>query len=330
MKKLKINEEFRNLIPPLTQEEYKQLEENLIKEGCRDSLVVWNGTIIDGHNRYKICTEHNIDFSITEMSFDAEDDVIEWMIRNQLGRRNLTDFQRNEVALKYQGIIAMKMKERMRLATGGDRKSEDYKNQGKTNWSDVEKTKPTSQRKELAKIAGTSEGSIQRSKLIIEKGTEEQIERARKGGKGNSVSAISKEIKKLQEPTKKIETKICIVCKKEKPIEEFVKGDTECKKCYRERGSSGLTRAEVRELNELFPDEELEKMYEEMKNPITETNEENETNDNRNSVATEFEELVENFNKDVKKFLFMPQIKEDETSIMLANETIEILKKIIK
>lgn len=326
MKKLNINEEFRTLIPPLTQEEYTQLEENLIKEGCRDSLVVWNGTIIDGHNRYKICTEHNIDFSVTEMSFDAEDDVIEWMIRNQLGRRNLTDFQRNEVALKYQGIIAMKMKERM-SAGGGDKISDKAK-AGTTNWSTP--IEPTSQRKELAKIAGTSEGSIQRSKLIIEKGTEEQIERARKGGKGNSVSAISKEIKKLQEPTKKIETKICIVCKKEKPIEEFVKGDTECKKCYRERGSSGLTRAEVRELNELFPDEELEKMYEEMKNPTTKINEENETNDNRNSVATEFEELVENFNKDVKKFLFMPQIKEDEISIKLANETIEILKKIIK
>jgi len=100
------------------------------------------------------------------------------MLRNQLGRRNLNDFQRNEVALKYEKIIAEKMRERQRMA-GGDKKSEKAKiANDQTNHSDFDKT---SKRKEMAKIAGTSEGSIQRSKLIIEKGTQEQIDRARKG-----------------------------------------------------------------------------------------------------------------------------------------------------
>lgn len=57
-----------------------------------------------------------------------------------------------QVALKYQDVIAKQMKERQRLSTGGDRKSEKYKNQDMTKWSDLEKLEPTTQRKELAKI----------------------------------------------------------------------------------------------------------------------------------------------------------------------------------
>lgn len=52
---LKINKEFEELIPPLTIEEEENLENSLKNEGCRDALVVWNGTIVDGHHRYKIC-----------------------------------------------------------------------------------------------------------------------------------------------------------------------------------------------------------------------------------------------------------------------------------
>lgn len=99
--------------------------------------------------------------------------VIEWMLRNQLGRRNLNDFQRNEIALKYQEVIAKQMKERMKLSEGRGKKRDDQKNRPFS--------EPSTQRKEMAKIAGTSEGSIQRSKLILEKGTQEQIDRARKG-----------------------------------------------------------------------------------------------------------------------------------------------------
>lgn len=89
-----------------------------------------------------------------------KDDVIEWMIRNQLGRRNLTDFQRNEVALKYQGIIAMKMKERMKLSEGRGNK--------KVRPIGQPFSEPTSQRKELAKIAGTSEGHYQNKRQVKE------------------------------------------------------------------------------------------------------------------------------------------------------------------
>ena len=63
---LKIDFEFRDLIPPLTAEEYSGLEESILKDGCRDALVVWGETIVDGHNRYEICTKHNLSYQIAQ------------------------------------------------------------------------------------------------------------------------------------------------------------------------------------------------------------------------------------------------------------------------
>lgn len=70
-KSLIIDPQFKNLIPPLQRTEYLQLEENLLADGCRDPLVVWRGTLVDGHNRYEICMRHRIPFSVTEVDFYA-------------------------------------------------------------------------------------------------------------------------------------------------------------------------------------------------------------------------------------------------------------------
>lgn len=86
---IKIDPELKALIPPLAADEYKQLEANIIAEGCRDPLVVWDGTLIDGHNRHEICTRHGIKFDTVEKEFADREAVMDWMDRNQLGRRNL-------------------------------------------------------------------------------------------------------------------------------------------------------------------------------------------------------------------------------------------------
>ena len=57
---LTVDPEFRDLIPPLNEEELKLLEESLVADGCESPLIVWNGVIIDGHNRYAICRKHDI------------------------------------------------------------------------------------------------------------------------------------------------------------------------------------------------------------------------------------------------------------------------------
>ena len=85
-----IDEGFKTLIRPLYKQEYLQLEENILADGCREPISVWNGIIVDGHNRYDICKRHNIPFSTVEMHFDCREEAISWICANQLGRRNLT------------------------------------------------------------------------------------------------------------------------------------------------------------------------------------------------------------------------------------------------
>jgi ParB-like chromosome segregation protein Spo0J len=110
MEKLQINEKFKNLIPNLSKEEYKGLEESIKKEGCRDKILTWNGYIIDGHNRYEICSKQGIEFKTTEKQFNSENEVKEWIIINQLSRRNLTDIDKFELAQKLEPLIKEKAK----------------------------------------------------------------------------------------------------------------------------------------------------------------------------------------------------------------------------
>jgi len=87
-----IDQEFKALIPPLTEVERDQLEKSLRANGCLDPIRVWDGhnIIIDGHNRYEICTRRNIEFKVTEIYMRDRETVKQWMILNQLGRRNLS------------------------------------------------------------------------------------------------------------------------------------------------------------------------------------------------------------------------------------------------
>lgn len=85
-----IDKEIKNLIQPLTQDERQLLEESILTEGCRDALIVWNDILLDGHNRYEICQAYNIPFQTVNHDFDSREAAINWIINNQLGRRNLT------------------------------------------------------------------------------------------------------------------------------------------------------------------------------------------------------------------------------------------------
>lgn len=89
--RLTIDNRFKTLIRPLSFDEYHALEKNIIAEGCRTPIVTWRGVIVDGHNRYEICTKNNIPFEISIKDFESFDEAIIWICENQLGRRNITD-----------------------------------------------------------------------------------------------------------------------------------------------------------------------------------------------------------------------------------------------
>ena len=92
---LTIDPEFASKIPSLREEEMKQLEENILADGVViNPLIVWNGVIVDGHNRYHILQKYpEIQFTTYEKQFSDRYAAIAWICKNQLGRRNLTQEQ---------------------------------------------------------------------------------------------------------------------------------------------------------------------------------------------------------------------------------------------
>lgn len=93
---LKIDEELKNLISPLSKEEYESLEKSLKENGYDDAypISIWNDTILDGHNRYEICQKYGISYTVKVREFPDRNHAVNWIIDNQLSRRNITSEQR--------------------------------------------------------------------------------------------------------------------------------------------------------------------------------------------------------------------------------------------
>lgn len=169
---MKIDSEFSALIPPLSTDEYAALEASLLAEGCRDALVTWNGLLIDGHNRYAICEKHAIAYQVVSREFESREDVVIWMVQNQLARRNLTTFARSELALKSKAAIEAKAKANLITSTGGDNPRPLLKST---------KAEKINTRKELAEIADTGQDTIYKVEIITESAPEPVKASARQG-----------------------------------------------------------------------------------------------------------------------------------------------------
>ena len=173
-----IDNEFRTLIPSLTKEEFLQLEANCLENGIQDSIKTWNGIVIDGHNRYEIAKKHRLEFKTEEMEFESRDDVRFWIIKNQLGRRNLSAYDRSVLALKLKPMIAEKAKENQKASGGAvPQKS----------------AKPIDTRQELAKVAGVSHDTIHKVETIEKSGNEEVKQAIR--NKEMSIDKAYREVK---------------------------------------------------------------------------------------------------------------------------------------
>ncbi|MBR1684849.1 MAG: hypothetical protein IJ708_06885 [Clostridia bacterium] len=197
---LRINPEFHNLIPPLTEEERKMLEDSIVRDGCDTPLIVWKGTIVDGHNRYEICHKHSIPFSIEERDFEDKDAAMLWMLERQLGRRNLNSFQRGELALRAKEHLAKAAKERMLagVAPGpnlaqGSRVSE-----------------------QLAKMAGVGRETMKKVEKIDSEADDVIKDQLRKGK-----ISIHKAYTGIKAKEHEGEMRVCESCGKEKPFTEF-------------------------------------------------------------------------------------------------------------
>jgi len=153
-----VDPEYSSLMPELDPNEYLRLEQNIMGEGCREPIVIQAGTrtILDGHHRYRICVEHNLPFRVLEKAVAGRAEAKIWIIANQVGRRNLSEFNRARCALTLKPLL----KERNRLRIVGGRATSEH----------------MTTREELAQIAGVSRDTIDRVEGILSAGSEEIIQ----------------------------------------------------------------------------------------------------------------------------------------------------------
>ena len=228
-----IDPEFRDLIPPLNDEELSMLEESIVANGCESPLIVWNGVIVDGHNRHAICQKHNIPFAVTEKEFSSREDAMLWMLRNQLGRRNLNSYQRGELALKFEPLIASASKKRMLAGKAIDPPQNSAEGSGET-------------RHQIAKIAGVSHDTIKKVKKLSESADEKTKGKLRRGE-----VTVHKAYTELMQKEHENETRVCDRCKQEKPVAAFSIPSNRhgfsslCKDCEKEISAAAKAAAEV-------------------------------------------------------------------------------------
>ena len=190
---IQIKDEFKKLIPALTTEEFKQLEQNCLDEGIREKIITWNGFIIDGHNRFEIATRWNLEYETENKSFKDENAVKEWMIFNQFGRRNLSNYQKSVLALELENVFSARAKKKEL-----ERKTTFVKSQ-KSNLETINTNK------ELSNVSGVGQQTIARVKVIQANATPEIKAKLSTGevSINQAYQDIKKEEKKEQQEVKK-------------------------------------------------------------------------------------------------------------------------------
>jgi len=176
MKEIIIDKEFSKIMPDLLEEEYSKLEQNIIRDGCREPLSLWENILLDGHNRYKICQKNNIKFDTIDIkSIESRDDAKIWIIENQIGKRNLQPFQRIELQVLIEPLIAERAKKNQATSGKG-------MHGGKPLLTNSLEAVSATQ-KEAAKRAHVGQGTYYQGKEIVTSpyATEEDKQALRKG-----------------------------------------------------------------------------------------------------------------------------------------------------
>lgn len=219
---LTVDPEFRDLIPPIGVDELKGLERGILLDGCLDPLKLWNGAIVDGHNRYAICQKHGLSFKTTDMHFTNRDDAKVWILRNQMGRRNLLDYQRGVVAIKLETLLRPKAKEQQ--LSGLKR--------GPVLTKSPKRVEPIHVRVTVARAAGLSGDTIRKVKVIEEEATPEQKQRLLDNRA--SINKVYNEIVPPKPHDTAVKVKVIMAQGTEDQKERMLKGKASVNKVFRE------------------------------------------------------------------------------------------------
>lgn len=200
MSEIRVEEEYHNLVRPLSEKEFADLRDSIKTHGLLVPITVsQNGIIVDGHNRYKICQELGIKPLIIRKEFASTTVEKLFVIEANLKRRHLTDIEKIELGMQLEPIAAELAQRR---ADEGHRLGGSVKHHGESARGSNEHQAEKSKTRDLvAKQIGVSPSAYQRGKTVLEEGSEAIKEEVKAGKK--SVSAAYDEIKGRDKKTKK-------------------------------------------------------------------------------------------------------------------------------
>lgn len=188
---------IRSIIPPLLDAERDGLEADIRANGCRDMLVAWDrpkgAVLIDGHNRFAICTQWNVAYDVLMLEFESQDDVTLWVINNQMHRRNLDALTRIELATRKANILAERAAERQKSGLKKGSQSPVGLKSGQR--EDSPQTPLSAKTDEiLAEEAGVSRDTVRKGRRILDSGDQKRIQAVKSGKK-----SINKAFQELAE-----------------------------------------------------------------------------------------------------------------------------------
>ena len=164
---IRMDDEFAELLPPLREGELRGLEADIRANGCLMPLIVWNGILVDGYQRYSICRQHGVPFEVRQMRFASRDEALLWAWNQQKNRRNISPYVRVERALRFKPYVEARAKAKQRASGGAV-----IQNSGEP---------PLRTDKELARIANVSHDTIARVEYIRNR-ADEQVKRKLRDG----------------------------------------------------------------------------------------------------------------------------------------------------
>lgn len=249
-----VDKEFKGLLPPLDAETYSALEAELIRDGgCRDPLVIWNGLLIDGHNRHEICRRHGLIYDVVVKEFGCRNAVMAWIIATQIARRNLTSdlmgYYRgkqyelekavvtnpdgaNQHKKEVGGQNVHQAKTAQKIAEQHNVNEKTIRRDGKmANAIDkIGDISPEAKQKILSGASGVGKGEI----IQLASASQETLEEVAE----DIINGTFEAIKSLPKKVVTERLKVCTACGEEKTLNEFRDGEFKCKKCdsARKRG----------------------------------------------------------------------------------------------
>ena len=108
-----------DIFPMLEGKEREDLEKDIIENGLRVPILVYENKILDGRNRFRACADNDIEYDYEEIPKGSLDDPAAYVLSLNLHRRHLNPSQLAAVGVKVKEYEKKYAKERKR-DSGGD------------------------------------------------------------------------------------------------------------------------------------------------------------------------------------------------------------------